>query len=213
MFHVRELDPDHPGLNPESCEKTNAEKQAARQWMPLYLPGTALFGGIAEASQTPRPARTPSAPRHGIAEASRTVVQPVLTPAPGGWVGAKDICDTMTLTPKCQRLNSSSQVAMRTLCPETTEGPTYQTTIKQLPNDVQTDENTFSRVAKRTSVTRNNWRVCDRHHGETGRQPQCVFRKLAEYRPSLQTNSIAFELARHQQPQRDATEHFTGVQI
>ena len=34
-------------------------------------------------------ARNPSAPRHGIAEASRTVVRPVLTPVPGGWVGVK----------------------------------------------------------------------------------------------------------------------------
>ena len=36
----------------------------------------------------------------------------------------------------------------------------------------QTDENTFTRVAKRTSVTRNNRRGPRPTHGETGRQPQ-----------------------------------------
>ena len=41
---------------------------------------------------------TPSVPRHGIAEASRTAARPELTPALGGWVGAKDIRDTMSLT-------------------------------------------------------------------------------------------------------------------
>ena len=49
-------------------------------------------------------------------------------------VGAKDICDTMTLTPKYQRLNSSSQVAMRTLCPETTGGSAIDTTGKRVDN-------------------------------------------------------------------------------
>ena len=38
----------------------------------------------------PRSARNLRVLRHGIAEASRTVVRPVLTPAPGGWVGAAD---------------------------------------------------------------------------------------------------------------------------
>ena len=69
-----------PGFKPdtppptESCEKNKLmrKKQTARQWMPLFLP-------------------------HGIAEASRTAARPA-HPALGGWVGAKNIRDTIFLT-------------------------------------------------------------------------------------------------------------------
>ena len=63
VFYVRELNPEHPGLNPNHSPQWRVAKKLTRK------------------KQT--------TPRHGIAEASPTVVRPVLTPAPGGWVGAR----------------------------------------------------------------------------------------------------------------------------
>ena len=49
---------------------------------------------------------------------------------------AKVICDTMTLTPKCQRFNSSSQVAMRTLCTKRSPKRT-RTPFHEWPRELQ----------------------------------------------------------------------------
>ena len=161
---------------------------------PLWLEGREGGGGEGNENQTC------SGSPLGPSSQCGTCVLPGLTAKPAALINlsqhnAKVMCDTMTLTRKWQRFNSSLQVAVRTLCPETTEHPTIQTTNKQHQTMSQTDENTFSRVNKRTSVTQYNWRVHDRHTGKRINNHSVSFgKKLAEPRPSLQTNSRSVTL-------------------
>ena len=97
-----EPEPPLPPLPTESFEKKtnlNAEKTNC-QTVDAFVPARHRPGWYRRSVPTPRSVRTPSAPRHGIAEASRTAARPELTPALGGWVGAKDNRDTMSLTKK-----------------------------------------------------------------------------------------------------------------
>ena len=78
-----------------------------------FVPARHRPGWYRRSVPTPRSARTPSAPRHGIAEASRTAARPELTPAPGGWVCAKDIRDTMSLDQNANTTTVNAEIVMR----------------------------------------------------------------------------------------------------
>ena len=89
-FYARELDPNHPGLNPNllsrrgELRKKQRDKNDIKQWEPLCTTSPAL-GGIAEASQ-PRAPRVPRVP-HSMVSPKRPDPWHDQNSPRAGWVG------------------------------------------------------------------------------------------------------------------------------
>ena len=138
---MRELDPNHPGLNPNHPPQWRAAKKLSRktnsQTVDVFVTAKYRFFWWYRRSVPNRSTTSQCSP-------PRRVV--------GGRERHLRHNDLDTKMPTIQQFITGGH---ENSLSRNNEGPTFQRTIKQLPYEVQTDENTLSREAKRTSVTRN----------------------------------------------------------